>query len=242
MTAIRVLHQFHAGEEQEERLLAYTRRLRKETGCLEAEHYRSVVAPASIAVVELWEDQYLYGEHWARALEEAEPDVVLGAVSGRTQSGATSEFYRHEYYQPGRVWLPVAQQGRTQKVFWPAAGAVRVLYQGSPADTDAVLEEVAEGVRETRREPGCLQFEWFRGTEFPGHVLVLELWQDQTAYDAHWLLRISTGSGGDGGEQAPRRQGTNGLEFYRGQEFTHLYDRWLPADVARRSETVVWPG
>lgn len=242
MTSIRALHQLAAGESQNAELVDYVQRARKEPGCMEAECYRSIDDPGSVAIVELWRDQHSYGDYWARVLEDPGQGVVLRAASRHAQGDSGSEFYRHQYFQRDRIWVAVDHQDRTQKVFWPAAGSVRIVIQGSQANVEETLPALLDNARETRREPGCLQFDWLRSVEFPNHMLLLELWGDQAIYDAHWQLRIKTGSGGGGAvrEPAPRQQGSNGQEFYRYQPFTHLYDRWVPADVTKWSETVIW--
>lgn len=242
MSGVRALHQLVADGIQESEFVDYVQRLRKEPGCTEAECYRSVEDPRNIGVVELWQDQHAFGDYWARQLEGPDQGVVLRAASSQAQGESSSEFYRHQYFYPDRIWVAVDHKDRTQKVFWPASGAVRIIIQGSQANVEDTLPALLENARETSREPGCLQFDWFRSLEFPNHTLLLELWRDQAIYDAHWQLRIKTGSGGGGAvrEPAPRQQGSNGLEFYRYEPFTHLYDRWVPADVTRWSETVIW--
>ena len=242
MTSIRALHQLVADGSQDAGLVDYVQRVRKEPGCLEAECYRSLVDPKNVGIVELWQDQHSYGDYWARVLDRPEQDAVLRTASQHPQGESSSEFYRLQYFYPDRVWVAVDHQDRTQKIFWPTSGSVRIIIQGSQANIDETLPAVLENVRETLREPGCLQFEQFRSIEFPNHMMLLELWRDQAIYDAHWQFRIKTGSGSAGvvREPAPRQQGSNGLEFYRYQPFTHLYDRWVPANVANWSETVIW--
>jgi quinol monooxygenase YgiN len=241
LPAIRALHQLVADDSQGAELVDYVQRVRKQPGCVEAECYRSVDDPRNAGIVELWRDQHAYGDYWTRVLDSPEQDVVLRAAAQPGPGRAGSEFYRHQYFYRDRIWVPVDHRDRTQKVRWPASGSVRIIIQNSQSNVDTIAPVLLGNARETRREPGCLQFEWFRSIEFRNHMLLLELWQDQAIYDAHWHLRIATGSGGAvAREPAPRQQGSNGLEFYRYQPFTHLYDRWLPADVTRWSETVIW--
>ena len=45
-----------------------------------------------------------------------------------------------------------------------------------------------ERTRETTREDGCMQFEIFRSAEDPDRLVMLELWRDQAALDAHAAL------------------------------------------------------
>lgn len=238
---LRVLHQFSRDSVDEADLVRCTRSVRGVPGCLEAECYRSVVDPENLALTELWEDQHAFGDYWAHALAKPEDNPLVRAV-GDGEREPVSEFYRHQYFSARGAWVAQVHKDRVQKVFWPAAGRVRVFIQSSSAHFDAVLPALLDNVRETRREPGCLQFAWVRGVEFPNHTALIELWESQAHYDAHWSLRTATGPSGPPPEPPPRQQGTNGAEFYRYERFRHLYDRWLPADVSRWSATVTWAG
>lgn len=127
-------------------------------------------------------------------------------------------------------------------MFWPAISPVRILVTASLADIDELAPALKVEIAQTRREPGCVEYAFYRSVEFPAHLAVLELWQDQGVYDAHWQLRMKTGrAGAGGGENAPREHGSNGFEFYRQQTFMHLYDRWLPTAEINWSETIAWP-
>ncbi|MFG1667698.1 putative quinol monooxygenase [Streptomyces sp. Y7] len=241
MTATRVLHQLTDSENRDAELIEHVQRVRKEAGCTEAECYRSALDPQKVAIVELWQDQYAYGDYWTRVLSSADPGPVLRSASSQAQGESASEFYRHQYFYPDPVWVAAGHKDRTQKIFWPAGDGVRVIIQTSMPNVDAALPALLENMRETQREPGCLQFELLRSIEFPNHILLLELWPSQQIFDAHWQLRMKVGSDEEAPEPAPRQQGSNGMEFYRHQPFQHLYDRWMPAEVTKRSETVIWP-
>lgn len=39
-----------------------------------------------------------------------------------------------------------------------------------------------------KHEDGCIQYELFRSTGKPDHFVVLELWRDRAAFDAHWAI------------------------------------------------------
>ncbi|OZD68871.1 hypothetical protein CH272_28085 [Rhodococcus sp. 05-340-1] len=241
MAALRVIHQLRAGDSQESDLLEYTHRLRKQDGCTEAEHFRSLTDPEHVAVLELWDDEFAFGNSWAQSLSEQNANVILRAAAAQPQGESGTEFYRHQGFLPGeRSWTPIGRDVAEQKIVWPAAGSVRIVIQQSQHDLDAAVDALISNRAETLREPGCVTFDFFRGTEFPDDMLLLEVWHDQAVYDAHWAMRIRTGSVGGGGEPSPREHGTNGFEFYRQQRFVHLYDRWFPADVSNWSEAVVW--
>lgn len=53
---------------------------------------------------------------------------------------------------------------------------------GRGADLAKVMTERA---REVMQEPGCEQFEMFRSVDAPDKLVLLELWADQAALDAH---------------------------------------------------------
>ena len=123
---------------------------------------------------------------------------------------------------------------------------MRIISQNSRTNPEATLPQLVAYSEETRKEPGCLQFEHFHSIEFEPHTMNLELWTDQVTYDAHWRLRGRSRASGSPrasageGERPPRQQGTNGFEFYQQAPFQHLYNRWLPADVHHWSSSVRW--
>lgn len=240
MTAIRALHPLPADTDPTE-AAGYAQRLRERPGCVEAECYRGIVDQDEVFLVTLWADQADHDRHWASVLADPGDDLVHAAVRPDAPEPAPAEFYRHARFHLDRAWIADRFADQEPKIFWPAAGPVRIIIQSSFADPEGALPELIDNERATRREPGCLQYLRAQSVEYPEHFLLLELWRDQAVYDAHWHLRLKTGSGGRAAEPAPRRLGTNSLEFYRHQPFRHLYDRWLPADVSRWSETIVWP-
>ena len=124
---------------------------------------------------------------------------------------------------------------------------MRIIGQHTRKIVEDTLPRLAGYSIETRREPGCIQFEHFHSIEFDPDTLTLELWQDQVIYDLHWQLRAKTritgatfGSAGGSSERPDRLQGTNGYEFYQQLPFQHLYDRWLPIEPSKWSESVTW--
>ncbi|MCL3819413.1 antibiotic biosynthesis monooxygenase [Aeromicrobium wangtongii] len=238
------MHELRAEPAQDTQLAEHARTLREEPGCLEAEWYRSLAGGGRVALVALWDDEVAYGRHWARVLSASDSgDPVLRGASARGQGETGGEFYRHQPYRLDTTWIPADHREDVAKIHWPAGGAVRIICQNSQSNVDEITPALLDNARETGREPGCVQFEWFTSVELAGHMLLLELWQDQVVYDAHWAFRLKTGSGALPARQSTERaQGTNGLEFYQHQPFTHLYDRWLPVDLGRWSETVIWAG
>jgi quinol monooxygenase YgiN len=243
MTGIRALHPLPADTDPSE-AAGYAQRLRERPGCLEAECYRGIGDQDETFLVSLWADQRDHDRYWTQVLADSggDPaDLVYASVRPDAPEPAPAEFYTHARFRLDRVWVAERFAGDPPKIFWPAAGPVRIIIQSSFADPEGALPALVADELATRREPGCLQYLRAQSVEYPEHFLLLELWRDQAVYDAHWQLRLKTGSGGRKAEPAPRRLGENGLEFYRHQPFRHLYDRWLPADVSRWSETIVWP-
>ena len=54
-----------------------------------------------------------------------------------------------------------------------------------PGKGAELLQAFRNRARETTKEDGCLQFEIFQSGEHPDRLLMLELWRDQAALDAH---------------------------------------------------------
>lgn len=237
MVNLRVLHQVDASIGGA--AVEYAQHLRRVEGCFEAEAYSALNEAGGIAVVELWKTQSAYARAWASSPAESSVEEFVGAVA-HSPAGSATEFYSHQYFDLDQSWKPVGYEGN-RKVFWPNSGGVRVLIQGSRANLEAIRDDIDQNATETNREPGCEQFEWFVGLENSEHTLLLELWRDQAVYDAHWMLRLAATPPNWPMVPAERTLGRNGREFYRHQGFVHLYDRWLPRDVARWSHTIVWP-
>ncbi|OGA28093.1 MAG: hypothetical protein A3I01_18120 [Betaproteobacteria bacterium RIFCSPLOWO2_02_FULL_65_24] len=60
-----------------------------------------------------------------------------------------------------------------------------VTFQLLPGKGKQYAEAFAPIVRETRREPGCEQYELFASTQDPDKVVLIERWSDQAALDTH---------------------------------------------------------
>ncbi|GAB7008005.1 hypothetical protein JCM18899A_54840 [Nocardioides sp. AN3] len=223
-----------------EGLEAYADRLRDELGASEAEAYAAVNDDGLFALVEVWPSQAQYAEHWASAVANPKEDWLLGQLHDAANDMSPSEFYMVEPFGPGAAWTATAIGAQKSAIVWPGRGAVRVVLQIGLTDSAQLRANLVADQMLTRREPGCLQYQWLRSVDVAEHFLLLELWENQFVYDKHWSLRTKTGSAGGEMPMVERKRGTGGIEFYRQQEFTHLYDRWLPADVRSWSETVVW--
>ncbi|CAI7978355.1 conserved hypothetical protein [Frankia sp. Hr75.2] len=242
MTAVRALHQLTGPDSDLATLVEYTAAVRTQPGCREAECYRRLDGRPGAAVVELWDDEHAHAQFWAAALKDGTATRLVGAAGGEPRPEPASEFYRHQYFEnDGGEWKPLGSAAKPRAISWASAAAVRVVVQVSVHDTERVRPMFLANTAETLREPGCREFAWYRSEEFDGQLLLLELWDSQPLYDSHWALRRRTSDSASPPQPPPRRNGTNGAEFYRHRTYTHLYDRWLPAGDSGRSETVVWP-
>lgn len=241
---LRVEHFLRWPKARDSELIAALASTRGVEGCMQAEAYRAVDDDENVVVLELWQDQQVYASHWSSVLADG---TALLLEQANRPGCSPSEFYRYQTYQWRGRWTATSLPDSGQRIFWPNRGAVRIAIQITVADGEAVKPRFADDAAATRREPGCLAFDWMQSLEWPHHYLLNELWTDQAIYDAHIGMRVKVAEArgetyGTGARPPapPREHGTNGLEFYRQQPFRHLYDRWQPDDVTRWSETVVW--
>ena len=54
-----------------------------------------------------------------------------------------------------------------------------------PGQGAALAQAMADRCRAVQQEPGCLQYEVFQSALDPDTLVLLELWDDQAALDAH---------------------------------------------------------
>lgn len=245
MSPLRVLHPVGAATTDDAELVAYAGWARTRPGCLEAEPYRRTTGPGGW-VVELWADEAAFTAYWRGVLDGDEGGAPLRDAVAAADA-APSEIYERRRFRKERGWVDDALPEGGSVVAWPARGGVRVLIATAVADPDAALAGFGPDEAATRREPGCLGYDWCQSLVDPHHFCLTELWESQTIYDAHWQLRIKVAEAAEArGETPPRRTpgprslGENSLEFYRHQPFRHHYDRWLPADAGAWSETISW--
>lgn len=240
MTAsIRVLHQLDT-KSPTDAVVSYAEQLRDTVGVEEAEAY-AALDDGHLALVETWKSQGGYSEHWARSIAHPAENWLLGRIQNHAAEVRPSEFYMLEPFLGGSAWTASALADSTPAIVWPARGGVRVVCQIGMTDSAELRSGLIADQELTRREPGCLQYQWFQSLDVKEYFLLLELWENQSIYDKHWQLRNKTGSASGEMPIVERRRGTSGVEFYRHQPFVHLYDRWLPTDADAWSETVAWP-
>jgi quinol monooxygenase YgiN len=63
--------------------------------------------------------------------------------------------------------------------------------QAKPGRGSELLKTMEARCVETRKEPGCQQFEVFQSGNDSDHLCLLELWADQAALDVHAALNAS---------------------------------------------------
>ena len=56
-----------------------------------------------------------------------------------------------------------------------------------PADVPRIRDLLAEAMRKSRREPGCLRFDVYHSTAEPRRFTLVEHWESQAALDQHRL-------------------------------------------------------
>lgn len=87
-----------------------------EAGCLQYEVFRSAMRPERFVLVELWESEAIYDQHWRLTQESERANPPPPPVPGTT---ATVEFYRQEIYQRVEgIWQLADEERRTATVRW----------------------------------------------------------------------------------------------------------------------------
>jgi quinol monooxygenase YgiN len=260
MSCIRLAVQSNVADKARvEAALAAAALVRAEEGCLQYELFRSIEFPENLAQLELWESETAYDRHWRRLRDElasagllADPSAHLSAPNHHGMPHAPRreglngvELYPYARFvrSPADVWVHAEEAQRIDSVRWPAWSAVRIIIQTNmPVEADAGAIKTS---LDTRKEPGCLQFEHYRGIEFPENTVLFELWHDPEIYDIHYLNRIKERMFG-GATPSPsrgsveRRYGQTGFEWYQHTFFLELDGIWQPENPAYRVSTVRW--
>jgi quinol monooxygenase YgiN len=254
VTAIRVVVQgsYATGNDLMPAMVEYSRGLRKEAGNLQAEDFGSTEFPGQFLHLELWESAAAFDAHWAKA-----PGIDLlgswqapnhhGTLAAPRRQGENGiEFYRHVIYSRSEnYWAPAEDGERVASVRFPAWGAVRIVIQGTSPPGPPTPAQL-DNSQESRLEPGCIQFEHFRGIEYPENTCLMELWSTPEIYDIHWLNRLLQQAARAGQQPPPplppveRRYGRPGAEWYAHSYYTLVDDVWQPENTDLRMVTVRW--
>jgi len=64
-----------------------------------------------------------------------------------------------------------------------------VTFHAAPGKGAELAQAMKARCEISRQDAGCEQFEVFQGVSDPGKLVLLELWQDQAALDAHAKLQ-----------------------------------------------------
>lgn len=238
---LRVVHRVRAagadGSASQHEVADYARNVRTGDGLVESDAHVAIDDDTELVVVQVWQSEAAFSAHWESQLERRDDPFTHAVLAG----AVASEFYSLQRFAAvDGAWMTEQHRDRTPRIVWPARGALRLVLTMADGDIDGSLPRMLAEMASAALEPGCEEYRWYRSLENPRAGVVLERWQDQVAFDAHWHLRRKTmrpqPTPAPGTGLGPRV-----LEFYRLQEFTHLYDRWFPAELRQRSETVVWP-
>jgi quinol monooxygenase YgiN len=127
-------------------------------------------APANqFAVVSTWKDQKAYDAHVAAAhtkeFREKIKPLLISAIDDRTHVG-----------------MEIAGDGAKS-----APGAIYVVTHVDvpPPKKDECIVALKALVADSRKEGNSVRFEVFQQGNRPNHFSVVEIWKNQTAYDAH---------------------------------------------------------
>lgn len=246
--ALRVLHTFDSDDDFAA-LRDEVGQLRDEPGCRTAELYTSVSPDDRFhALTAVWASEAEFDAWWDRARHGEYPTLFALVAENDPDDAdvdrAGTEIYRQTSFAlRDGVWVPEASDEKARTIFWPARGPVRVLIQNAVGTSDAMYAKIRAEVIDTRREEGCVEYAWLENIDLPGHLLLVEVWADQTLYDRHWTLRQRTAAfvGDNLRKPADPERGPVSREFYRYQDFRHHYDRWLPVDPDAHATAIMWP-
>ena len=88
-----------------------------------------------------------------------------------------------------------------------------VTFQAAPGKAAELAQAMKARCEVSRQDAGCEQFEVFQSVFNPGKLVLLELWSDQAALDAHAKL------------QAQRPPLPQGLRLGAGEREDYTYNR-----------------
>lgn len=143
---------------------------RKDNGNTRFDILQRTAPSNQFAIVASWKDQKAYDAHLASAhsrefRDKIKPDLISG-IDDRLHSGMEI------------AAAPAAGN---------AGGTVVVVTHVDvpPPKKDDCISLLKTLVEDSRKEPGSGRFEVFQQTSRPNHFSVVEIWNNQNAYDAH---------------------------------------------------------
>jgi quinol monooxygenase YgiN len=143
---------------------------RKDEGNMRFDILQRMAPSNHFAIVAVWKDQNAYDAHLATAhskeFREKIKPLLISAIDDRVHTGL-------EIAGP-----PAGKNGR---------GAIVVVTHVDvpPPKKDECIAALKTLVADSRKEGGSVRFEVFQQGNRPNHFTVVEVWKDQSAYDAH---------------------------------------------------------
>ena len=143
---------------------------RKDDGNIRFDILQRAAPSNQFAIVAIWKDQKAYDGHLAASHSKEFRDKIkphlISAIDDRLHSGMETA---------------ASPAGKSD------AGAVFVVTHVDvpPPKKDECISLLKALTGDSRKEPGAPRFEVFQQTSRPNHFSVVEIWKDQSAYDAH---------------------------------------------------------
>jgi quinol monooxygenase YgiN len=143
---------------------------RKDDGNTRFDVLQRVGPSNQFAIVAVWKDQKAYDAHLAAAhtkeFREKIKPLLISAIDDRVHNG-----------------MEIAGAGTAG----PARGAIFVVTHVDvpPPKKDECIAALKSLVADSRKEPGSVRYDIFQQGNRPNHFSVVEIWKNQSAYDAH---------------------------------------------------------
>ena len=143
---------------------------RKDEGNMRFDILQRTAPSNQFATVAVWKDQKAYDAHLAAAhskefREKIKPHLI-SAIDDRVHTGMEI------------AATPAGKNGRSTIV-------VVTHVDVPPPQKDACIVALKTLVADSRKEPGSVRFDVFQQGNRPNHFSVVEIWKNQSAYDAH---------------------------------------------------------
>ena len=143
---------------------------RKDEGNMRFDILQRMAPSNQFAIVSVWKDQSAYDAHLAAAhskeFREKIKPLLISAIDDRVHTGMEI------------AGSPAGKNGR--------GGVVVVTHVDvPPPKKDECIAALKTLVADSRKEGGSVRFEVFQQGNRPNHFSVVEVWKDQSAYDAH---------------------------------------------------------